>query len=197
MATANYEFSYDNREIRLVDHLPPILRPVYDYRGMCNASGIELERLYSNVTRIIDDQFIGTASPEAIAKWEKYLNITPNGTDTLDERKFRVLAQLNDSPPYTDVYLIRKLNELCGTDCWRMFKDYDQYRLTIQLAAETPTNTETVANLIRRIVPANLEVVVQNYRLRHSELVGFTHAELSAYSHDEIKYGELTEQTNI
>jgi hypothetical protein len=139
----------------------------------------------------LNDQFISTASEEVIAKWEKYLDITPNGTDTLDERRFRIHVELNDTPPYTDKYLINKLDNLCGKGLWRWHRDYNEYTLVIEVSLESVANTESVINMVRNIIPANINLVVRNYRSRHSELGAFTHEELTTYTHDEIKYAEM------
>lgn len=192
MATANdFEFKYDEREIKLIDLLPPIYKPIYDFRGMCNSSGEELSRLYGRLKSILEDQFITSCSVETLVKWEKYLGITPNGTDSVSERKFRVLAKLNDAPPYTDRYLEKRLNELCGEGYWRLHRDYDVYMLIVEISVDSEANTETVINMIREIIPANLELEVRNYRSRHSELATFTHEQLAEYTQDEIKYAEM------
>ena len=191
MAITDFKFTYDEREISLIDSLPQIYKPIYDFRGMCNSSGVELSKLYERLHNILEDQFVNTCSESVLAKWEKYLNVTPNGTDTLDERRFRVLTKLNDSPPYTDKYLEKRLNELCGEGQWRVHRDYDIYTLTVEVSLGSEANTETVLNMVRDIIPANIELVVRNYRSRHSELNTLTHEQLAAYTQDEIKYAEM------
>lgn len=191
MATSDFKFTYDEREINLLESLPQIYKPIYDFRGMCNSSGMELSKLYGRIHDILEDQFVNTCSEYVLAKWEKHLGITPNGTDTIDERRFRVLARLNDAPPYTDKYLEKRLNELCGEGYWRIHRDYDVYMLIVEVSLDSEANTETVLDMVRDIIPANLELEVRNYRSRHSELTAFTHEQLAAYTQDEIKYAEM------
>jgi DNA-binding PadR family transcriptional regulator len=192
MATAkNVKFEYDGREISLIDLLPIIYHNILDYHAITDTSATELSPLYRNLSKLLNDQFISTASEEVIAKWEKYLDITPNGTDTLDERRFRIHVELNDTPPYTDKYLINKLDNLCGKGLWRWHRDYNEYTLVIEVSLESVANTESVINMVRNIIPANINLVVRNYRSRHSELGAFTHEELTTYTHDEIKYAEM------
>lgn len=188
MAIANnFSFVYDGRDITMIEKLPEIFRPIYDYRGICDASGVEVESLYSGVSRLFSDQFIQSASSEVVAKWEKYCGITPNATDTLDERRFRVLATLNDSPPYTDRYLENMLNRLCGQGYWRVIRDYDNYSIIVELSANSIANTETIMELVKKIIPANLVLTVRQYLARHIDLVDYTHEELAAYSYDDIQ----------
>ena len=188
MAIANnFSFVYDERYISLIEKLPYIFRPIYDYRGMCDASGVELEALYKGVSQLLDDQFVQTASPNVIARWEKYCGIIPKATDTLEERRFRVLANLTDSPPYTDRYLNNLLNRLCGEGNWRIIRDYENYSLSVELSAESVANTETIMELVKKIIPANLKLTVQSYRSRHNELSEYTHEQLAAYTHNDIE----------
>ena len=191
MENDKVRFTYDEREICLLNLLPEIYKPIYDFRAIANGSCEEVEPLYNGVKAILDNTFINTASDSILAKWEKHLGITPNATDTLDERRFRILAKLNDSPPYTDAYLEKRLDELCGKDCWRVLKDYDQYQLVVQISASSATNNATVADVVRKIIPANMTLVVQDFRTRHSELTGYTHEQLAAYTHDDIKYRRI------
>ena len=195
MATVNehFTFTYDGRDVCLVEYLPHIFKNLLDYTALADSSGVELSPLYEKVKTMLEDQFITTASSDIVAKWESYLGITPSATNTLEERKFRILAKLNDTPPYTDKYLENRLTELCGKDNWRIYRDYDQYNLTVEVSMNSEANTETVAGIIRAIVPANLNLVVQEYRSRHSEVAQYTHAELAAYTHDDIKYDRVTQ----
>lgn len=194
MAIENVKFNYDNREICLVDLLPQIYRPIYDFRALSNASGTELSKLYQRVRSLLNDQFITTCSVDTLVKWEKYLKLTPSPTETVEERRFRVLANFKDIPPYTRRYLIKQLNKLCGEGNWRWHERYNQFCLIIEVSVNSPTNKETIAKFVRDIVPANIEVTVRDYSSEYRELRTFTHDELSEYTHSEIKNGEPFKQ---
>lgn len=191
METDTYKFEYDGREVSLIELLPEILKPIEDFKVICNECAVELKRLYENIKQTLDDQFVESASKSTISKYENRFGIIPNATDTLDERRFRVLSKLNDVPPYTDAYLENKLNELCGEDNWRIYKDYSSYSLLIELSLESLANTDTVTSLVKQIVPANLNLTVRPYRMRYNELSEYTHDYLSAYTSDQIKYKQI------
>ena len=96
---------------------------------------------------------------------------------------------MNDNPPYTDRYLVNKLTELCGsTENFRIVRDYLNYKLTIEISLNSMANTETVAEIVRSIIPANLELTVKMLRARHYELEPYTHEYLGNYTQDQIKY---------
>lgn len=191
-ATDNgFEFRYYDRNINLIELLPQIYRPIKDFNAMTVVSGKELASLYEGVVKLLDNQFISTCDVETIGKWEKYFGIIPNSTDTLDDRKFRVLAKLNDSPPYTDRYLVQRLMELCGVNNFKITRDYGNYSLLIEISLNSTSKTETIKNIIRDIVPANINLTIREYRSRYTQVSQFTHDELSKYKHDEIKLGVM------
>lgn len=193
MSSEKFTFKYDEREICLLDSLPQIYHPISDFRAMSNVSGEEVSELYKGVTYITANAFINTSSDAILSKWEKYLKITPNGTDTLDERRFRILAKLNDFPPYTDHYLVKKLTDLCGADNFRITREYDKYKILVEVSLDSIANTDSVMELVKSIIPANLELTVRVLRARHNELEGFTHEYLANYTQDQITYREALE----
>lgn len=188
-----YKFEYEEREICPHNSLPEMLKPIQDLKALCNRYGVELEKLYSNISEILDNQFISTASVDIIAKWEERLEIVPNATDTLEERRFRVLSKINDKPPYTFYYVENKLAELCGKDNFRLILTPEVYELSIELSDESLSNTETIVKWLKQLIPANITFTVGSYRSRHNELSVFTHNDLAAYTQDEIKYRKLFE----
>lgn len=191
MATVNdFKFTHDEREINLGDLLPQIYKSIYDFKSLCNASGFELSKLYERVRSILNDQFIETCSLDTIARWEKYLKITPSGTDTIEERRFRVLTNLKDIPPYTERYLGAKLTELLGEGNWRINRHYNDYLIVVEVATDSIVNKETISKFVRSVTPANMEVMVIDFTSTHQRLSSFTHAELSAYTHNELENGE-------
>lgn len=78
---------------KLQDYLPPILLKTYEFPLLCDTEQPEIDRLRDAADAVLDAQFISTAGETAIARYEKIFKITPMDTDTLDERRFRVLAE--------------------------------------------------------------------------------------------------------
>ena len=185
------DFVYDGRTISPIKYLPELLQPIQDFQGLNDAYKAELKDLYEACAALFDDQFISTASETILAKWENHLGILPNATDTLDERRFRILAKLNDTPPYTERYLKNKLVELCSDGEFELEIDIPNYTVRVGVTLNSPANTETINAWLRELLPANLLLSVYQVLARHYELVGFTHNDLSHYTHNQIKYREI------
>lgn len=192
MENKSYTFTYDSREITVRDLLPLILKPIQDFQGLTDGYGVELHDLYTGVHQIFDDNFINTASDKTLAKWEKWLDVLPNTTDTLDERRFRIIAMLTDMPPYTDRYLENKVRELCG-DAFRIVRDYKNYKLSIELSLNSKTNTDTVLRVVKDLIPANIELYVGEFAARYYELSQYTHEQLASFTHTQIRSNAMIE----
>ena len=185
------DFVYDGRTISPIKYLPELLQPIQDFQGLNDAYKAELKDLYEACAVLFDDQFISTASETILAKWENHLGILPNATDTLDERRFRILAKLNDTPPYTERYLKNKLIELCSDGEFELEIDIPNYTVRVGVTLNSSANTETINAWLRELLPANLLLSVYQVLARHYELVGLTHNDLSHYTHNQIKYREI------
>ena len=185
------DFVYDGRTISPIKYLPELLQPIQDFQGLNDAYKAELKDLYEACAALFDGQFISTASETILAKWENHLGILPNATDTLDERRFRILAKLNDTPPYTERYLKNKLIELCSDGEFELEIDIPNYTVRVGVTLNSSANTETINAWLRELLPANLLLSVYQVLARHYELVGLTHNDLSHYTHNQIKYREI------
>lgn len=185
------DFVYDGRTISPIKYLPELLQPIQDFQGLNDAYKAELKDLYEACAVLFDDQFITTASETILAKWENHLGILPNATDTLDERRFRILAKLNDTPPYTERYLKNKLVELCSDGEFELEIDIPNYTVRVGVTLNSMANTDTINAWLRELLPANLLLSVYQVLTRYYELVGFTHDDLAQYTHEQIKYREI------
>ena len=138
---------------------------------------------------LLANQFIKTAGNLGLSRWEKILGITPKGTDTLDDRRFRVLARLNEELPYTLPQLRVILENLCGPG--NSSAEVTDYTLLVKVGVAAKKNFEDVQNLLERVAPVNLVLVVQQLFNIHETLKGFTHAQLAWYTHLEVRTEEL------
>lgn len=119
---------------KLQDYLPPILLKTYEFPLLCDTEQPEIDRLRDAADAVLDAQFISTAGETAIARYEKIFKITPMDTDTLDERRFRVLAKINAQLPFSVRRLRQQLATLCGDDGYKLELDGGKYTLTVKVA---------------------------------------------------------------
>ena len=93
---------------KLQDYLPPILLKTYEFPLLCETEQPEIDRLHDAADAVLDAQFLSTAGEYAIQRYEKIFGVVPQDTDTLDERRFKVLTRINTQLPFS----VRRLGRL-------------------------------------------------------------------------------------
>lgn len=88
-------------ERKLIDYLPYVIRDYAEFQGIMGSEQPEIEKAWNTTDDLLDNQFIPTAGNMGLSRWEKILGITPKGTDSLEDRRFRILTRINEELPYT------------------------------------------------------------------------------------------------
>lgn len=172
---------------KLQDYLPSILLKTYEFPLLCDTEQPEIDRLRDAADAVLDAQFISTAGETAIARYEKIFGITPMDTDTLDERRFKVLAKINAQLPFSVRRLRQQLATLCGEDGYKLEVSGGRYTLTVKVALTAKRNQQAVEELLADIVPANMVCTTSLLYNQHADLTRFTHAQLALLTHFEIR----------
>ena len=141
-------------ERKLIDYLPYVIRDYAEFQGIMGSEQPEIERAWDSVDDLFDNQFISTAGNMGLSRWEKILEITPKGTDTLEDRRFRILTRINEELPYTYRWLVNWLQSLCGAD--NPAPVVDGYTLWVSL----PSGVDymNILDELRQRIPANLAI---------------------------------------
>ena len=102
-------------ERKLIDYLPYVIRDYAEFQGIMGSEQPEIEKAWNTTDDLLDNQFIPTAGNMGLSRREKILGITPKGTDSLEDRRFRILTRINEELPYTLPQLRNILETLCGS----------------------------------------------------------------------------------
>lgn len=79
-------------ERQLIKYLPYVVRDYPEFQGITGSEQPEFERAWGSADDLLNNQFISTAGSMGLSRWEKILGITPKGTDTLEDRRFRIMT---------------------------------------------------------------------------------------------------------
>ena len=172
---------------KLIDYLPPFMQVYVELAEIMKTEQVEIERLWVESDNVFADQFIPEATKNGVMRWESMLGISPKDTDTLEERRFRILTKLNQELPYTLRKLELVLTNLCGADGYFVEVDSAAYHIEVKLALGNHNNYQEVVDLLTKMVPANMTQKVSLLYNKHDLLTQFTHTELSAYTHENLR----------
>jgi hypothetical protein len=172
---------------KLQDYLPSILLKTYEFPLLCETEQVEFDRLAAAADAVLDAQFLSTAGEYAIQRYEKIFGVVPQDTDTIDERRFKVLTRINTQLPFSVRRLRQQLATLCGEDGYKLEVGGGKYTLSVKVALTAKRNQQAVEELLADIVPANMVCTTSLLYNQHADLTRFTHAQLALLTHFEIR----------
>ncbi|MCT4686092.1 putative phage tail protein [Vallitalea sp.] len=163
------------------------LKDIKEFDLIASIEDKETFDLKQNITDLIDDQFIQTATEKGIARRETMLKITPFANDNIEDRRFRVLSRWNDKLPYTYSVLINRLDQLCGEDGYKIELNNNDYILEIGIELTKKRMFDEVRLMTRRICPANIMITVKLRYNQYLTVSKCTHLKLSLITHKNIR----------
>ena len=175
----------------LIDYLPPFMQDYRQMKEITNVEQPEIDGLWNACENAMFDQFLMDATENGVRRWERLVGITPRDTDTLDERKFRVFAMMNQRLPYTMNKLKETLTTICGEGNFFIVLTPNDYHVEVKLALTNVNNYQEVVDIISNMIPANMTKAVSIMYNDHTVLGQFTHAQLSAYTHAQLRNNVL------
>lgn len=150
------------REVDLVSYLPPFLSKYKETVATLRAEDPEFRLIWDATKRVLNNEFILTADEYGISRYEKILGLYPEKEDTLESRRARVLTRWTTTLPYTERMLIEKLIAICGENNFTFIKNYDEYKIEIEVSVELFGQLEELENVIGQLAPCNIVIAVKN-----------------------------------
>ena len=151
---------------RILSYLPDYYRQIKDFNELAATESAELDDLEAAVQRLFDDQFVMTASADAVKRRERMLGIQADPqTESLDFRRKRLINRYSTKPPFTLRYLQEQLDALVGKGMTIVSVDVQNFILYVTTNIENANVFKEVQHTVETIKPANM-VYQQNTSLR-------------------------------
>lgn len=176
-----------DRIINLTDYLPPAYIGSREMEAITDAETPEMVSLAAAAKQVRDDQYVATMGEVRAGEWEEFLSIVPKATDTLEDRRFRVKARINEQLPYTITTLGNQLRVLCGDNGFSLLLDHTIPKLTVRIALAAKEQYNEIADMLARIVPCHVVIDLSLMYNQHKTLAAYTHAQLAAYTHEQLR----------
>lgn len=177
----------ENRTVAIEKYWPKVIGDMLEFQELAKAKNPEFDKAMKAVLRFLDDCFVQTSTLQGIERWENIYSITSYPTDTLEERRKRVLAVITRQLPYTIRALERMLEQLLGAGNFTVSVNHVTSTLTVLVNVRVEHQLDDVKHLLDAVVPANLGINLGNLYSTHERLAKYTHAQLANYTHQYIK----------
>ncbi len=139
---------------RLIDYLPQALHSVTEFVTITDAQQPEIEKAWEALEKVMDNQFIDTATVEGVSIWEKELNIVPLDSETLSQRKQHIKTAWMYGALYTYNWLVQWLAGGRTEDI--QLPAISDYVLRVPLPIST--DYANVLKKMREYVAANIQI---------------------------------------
>lgn len=147
--------------MNLIERIPDSLKEFEELIEYCKAVNPELKELEDLTIKWTNNKFPTEADEDGIYYFEQVLGLRPNKGESLEDRRFRVLARLNEKTPYTIIQLHRIMAALCGWEGYTL--KVEDFILTLTLAMDSNSKLKSVMQMLRRVVPMHILIhVVQS-----------------------------------
>lgn len=154
---------------RIMRYLPEYYREIEDIKELAATESIELDNMEIAIQQLLDDQYVMTASVDAIKRRERMLGIQADPTtESLNFRRRRLINRYSTKPPFTRRWLQQQLDRLVGPGMTIVSVDPQQFILTVTANIENANVFREVIHTVDTVKPANM-VYQQNTAL-HADI---------------------------
>lgn len=143
------------RVVDIKEYWSPVVAESLEFTLIADAENPEFNYLWEKIYGLVDEYFVKTATEYGVSRMEKILNIVPLATETLDERKDKILWKLNLRIPYTMRFLKNLLASMVGEENRQVEHDNDTQVLTVKIKEGLRDMTQLRKD-IEKIIPADL-----------------------------------------
>lgn len=137
------------------NYLPSRLSVINEFHDFCVANDPEFDNAGERLAKGLNNRFPDTADIDGVKRWEGILGITPNASDTLEDRRFRILTYFQKRTPYTWPVLHRMMAFLCGEDNYSLEKEED-FILKASISLNSESKLKSVIRMLEEVVPMHI-----------------------------------------
>lgn len=176
----------------VLSYLPPIFHEIKEMIEIAKVENPLLEALWQEIENALLDQFLLSATERGIKRNEDMLHIVSMATESLETRRFMLLTRFNEQVPYTRPVLRNLLNTLLGENGYELTINAADKTLKVKIELTVKGTFEAVEQMLERITPQNMVITVELRYNQYSLLAKYTHAQLAAFTHEQLRNEVLT-----
>lgn len=148
----------ESRVVAIENYWATVVGKTEEFQQIAIAENPEFNNLTTCIQNCLQDSFVHDATEYGVKRWETILNIVPEKTDSLEDRKIRILTQLNVRLPYTWRVLKQMIASFVGEGNYEMSYINDYSKLIIKIKVNSDSQYNTVLNLLKNVVPQNVVI---------------------------------------
>lgn len=171
---------------------PEVALGIKEVKAAIDAGDTVADVMENSLEELDGNTAVSSAYLSGIEHREKVLGVQPSDTASLEDRRLEVLLRWYDTPLYTETTLRTKLDTVLGPGKYVLTVDLDRKLVSCQIELTRKHMFDSVMGLFEGMIPLDYLIDVSIRYCQYYELEQYTHAELSAHTHDQIRNGVFT-----
>lgn len=179
---------------KIQNRIPEFLRNIKEFSAIANCENQEFKQVEIRRRACLQNTFVEETDEEGISRWESMLKIQPKDSDTLEDRRLRILSCINGERPYTFETLCQKIINICGNDKETTVELYpDIYTLKVRIGLDQYSQVESIKKLLCRIVPCNIVIDFDLKYNTYEDLRKYRYGQLEKFTYWELRNKKITD----
>lgn len=176
----------------LTKYLPKYYQTSQIMLNITGAESTEIE-IFKTKLALVMNQFIVDTATYALEDWEKELGIPVDNSKPAEYRRSVIKSKMRGSGTIT-IMLLKNVAESYVNGSVEVAEDNANYKFTVTFVDDRgiPPNLTDLQAAIESIKPAHLGVEYVFTYNTYQYVSQFTHAQLAAFTHDQIRNEELS-----
>lgn len=146
-------------EIDISKLYPTTISDFEEFIEIAKVENSNFNRVKIELLQLFSMRFVNATDEMGIARWEKMLKLKRRPSDTLETRRMKVLAKINNKLPYTWRSLQQLLNSIFGEGNYQINLDPQEYILELLIPSEQNYYRE-VSEILEPMIPLNIYMII-------------------------------------
>lgn len=138
---------------------PMTISDFEEFIEIAKVENSNFNRVKVELLQMFSMRFVNETDGIGIARWEKMLKLKRRPSDTLETRRMKVLAKINNKLPYTWRSLQQLLNSIFGEGNYQITLDPQEYILELLIPSEQNYYRE-VSEILEPMIPLNIYMII-------------------------------------
>lgn len=173
------------------EYLPDVLREILEFKELGKTTDERFALLDQESKCVLNNSFISSLDDYGCGRWEKMLHLVKRDTDSIEDRRQRILIKFLNQLPYTEKRLMEMLASITGKDGYSLNVDVDDECVRVRIALDRKNQYNEVLKMLEDVVPLNLWLDVQLMYNQHDYVGLYAHKHLSKFTYQQIKEEKL------
>ena len=181
---------------KTLSHLTVFLREYPEFKRLCEFADTLISDVWNCAEYVINARFVLYCHTDVLARYDDMLGIKNSADFSEEARRNRIIMRLIERSPINYPMLRTQLRLMCGGGGSLIYFDRADYVLNVRYSLYKDVNEAEIYDMLRRLIPAAVELSLEPRRNTHRDLSKFTHRYLSGFTYKQLTFSPQFRENN-